>query len=123
MLDSLLSELLPRKVRLWVYLIVLVAMLVFTAFQAAEGDWLLFVLGLLGSFQSSLAAGNINPPQGPAPDPRELLAYGLHLADDKQLLREVVNRGTLTVDSATASTIPENMRVQAVEEEPSGSVG
>ena len=53
-----LDGVLPAKVRRALYAILFVAALVFAAFQAADGDWLLFAASLFPSLLGLLAAGN-----------------------------------------------------------------
>ena len=62
-LNDALRELLPRKARLVLYVVVSLTLLGVSAYLAAEGDWALFVVTLGGSLQGALAAGNINPPE------------------------------------------------------------
>ena len=59
---NIISELLPRKVRLVIYVLLFLAALVFAAWQAAEGNWLVFVGSLLTSLTGLLAAGNSTAP-------------------------------------------------------------
>jgi hypothetical protein len=68
-IGSALKVLLPRKARLAIYVIVAIAVLVFAAWQAANGDWLLFAASLAVSLQSILAAGNVTPAPEPEPEP------------------------------------------------------
>lgn len=60
-MGDVLRELLPRKARLWLYLIVAAGMAGLTAWQAAQGDWTAFALSLGGTFAPLLAAGNVAP--------------------------------------------------------------
>ena len=60
-LESAIKELLPRQVRLVIYLVVGVALLGFAAWQAAEGNWSAFIVSILGTLSSVLASANINP--------------------------------------------------------------
>ena len=62
-LNDALRELLPRKARLVLYVVVSLTLLCVSAYLAAEGDWALFAVTLCGSLQGALAAGNINPPE------------------------------------------------------------
>lgn len=55
---SVFEELLPRKARLTIYLILFVAALAFSLWQAAQGDWLVFIGSLVTSLVGLLAAGN-----------------------------------------------------------------
>lgn len=61
-LSAAVEELLPRTVRLYLYVTVSLAGLLFGGWQASEGNWLVFLGGLVVSFQGVLAAGNITPP-------------------------------------------------------------
>lgn len=56
-----LNQVLPPKVRLYVYAVVFVAGLIVTAVQAAEGDWFEAVAFLIGSLSGALAGSNITP--------------------------------------------------------------
>lgn len=56
-----LQELLPRKVRLALYVTFGVGALGLAAYQAAEGDWLVFAASLGLALTNVLAAGNITP--------------------------------------------------------------
>lgn len=72
-MNNILNELLPRTVRLWLYVIVGVAAAAFAAWQIADGDVIAFVGGLIATFSSWLAAGNISPkPDEPLPEPEVL---------------------------------------------------
>lgn len=51
-------DVLPEKVRLVLYAILFVVALVFSIYQASEGDWKLFTGSLLTSLLGLLAAGN-----------------------------------------------------------------
>jgi hypothetical protein len=53
-----LDGVLPAKLRRALYAILFVASLVFAAFQAADGDWLLMVASLFPSLLGLMAAGN-----------------------------------------------------------------
>ncbi|HEU5091188.1 MAG TPA: hypothetical protein VFT30_00795 [Nitrospira sp.] len=53
-----LQGLLPARVRQILYAILFVAGLVFALWQAAEGDWLLFIGSLFPALLGLLAAGN-----------------------------------------------------------------
>lgn len=55
-----LTDVLPDTLRKRLYALAFVAVIVFTAFQAADGDWKQFVGGLLGSLVTLLAASNTN---------------------------------------------------------------
>lgn len=57
-----LTDVLPTKVRKYIYAIAFLALLVFTAWQAAAGDWDQFVGGLLATLVPLLAASNTPPP-------------------------------------------------------------
>lgn len=84
-MEELLKELFSRKVRLWIYFVILVLSLALAAWQASEGNWLTFAGALLGAFQSSLSIKNINP---------EVLSK----ASDAALLNEAIDRGKTVVD-------------------------
>lgn len=53
-----LNDVLPARVRQIAYAILFVAALVFGVYQASEGDWKLFVGGLITSLLGALAASN-----------------------------------------------------------------
>lgn len=60
-MQNVLTELLPRRVRLWLYLIVFVVLLILTAWQAADGEWGVAIVSILASLAPLLAAGNVTP--------------------------------------------------------------
>ena len=62
-MDKVMQEVFPRRVRLSLYLLVGLVALVLGVWQAAEGDYLVFILGLATSLQSLLAGVNV-PPEG-----------------------------------------------------------
>jgi hypothetical protein len=49
-------------VRKWVYLIVSVLLLAISAWQASEGNWVVFAATFLASLQGLMAASNVDPP-------------------------------------------------------------
>ena len=51
---------LPPVVRAYVYLLVFVVGLAFTAWQTAEGNWVEAVASLTGTLTSALAGSNVN---------------------------------------------------------------
>lgn len=55
-----LTDVLPNKARQVAYAVLFVAALVFAAFQAADGDWLQFVGGLITALLGATAASNTN---------------------------------------------------------------
>jgi hypothetical protein len=61
-MNSILTELLPRRVRLWLYVLTFLASAGVAAYVASQGDWLAFAGSLLATLVSLLAAGNISPP-------------------------------------------------------------
>ena len=61
-LSNSLQKVLSPKVRLWLYVIVALTLLVFSAWQVAEGDIALFLGGLLAALVNVLAAGNVTLP-------------------------------------------------------------
>lgn len=67
-MGAALNELLPRKARLVLYVLVAVGSLGLAAWQAAEGDWVLFAAAVVAAFQGSLAAGNVTPEELPEND-------------------------------------------------------
>ncbi len=66
-MNNILTELVPRKVRLWLYVIAFFASGAFAAWQVAEGDWLKFAAAVLALVLSALAASNVTPPPDPGP--------------------------------------------------------
>lgn len=58
-----LNEVLPPQVRKVIYAVLFVAALVWGAFQAADGDWLEFVGGLIVALTGAMAGGNVNTPE------------------------------------------------------------
>jgi hypothetical protein len=74
-MNDILTELLPRKVRLWLYVLVGLGSGVLAAYQAANGDWLVFAGAVAALLTSLLAARNINPPPAePIPEPEPLVS-------------------------------------------------
>lgn len=61
-MNSVLHEILPRKVRLWIYVLVFVALLVLSAVQANEGNVVAAITSVLSSLAPLLAAGNLPRP-------------------------------------------------------------
>ena len=57
-----LTDVLPRKVRKYIYAVAFLALLIFSIWQAAAGDWEQFVGGLLATLVPLLAASNTEPP-------------------------------------------------------------
>lgn len=53
-----LNDALPARVRQVLYAVLFVAALAFAAYQASEGDWLLFASSLVTSLLGALAASN-----------------------------------------------------------------
>lgn len=54
-----LNDVLPARARQVLYAILFVAALAFAAYQASEGDWLVFAGGLVTSLLGALAASNV----------------------------------------------------------------
>ena len=72
-MNNILNELLPRTVRLWLYVVVGVLAAAFSAWQVAEGNIVEAVAALIATFSSWLAAGNVSPPPAdPIPEPERL---------------------------------------------------
>jgi hypothetical protein len=59
---NILSELLPRKARLVLYIVIFLIALVFAAWQASDGNWLVALGSVLASLSSLLSAGNTTAP-------------------------------------------------------------
>lgn len=53
-----LTDVLPEHIRKYAYAILFVAALVFACYQASEGDWTLFVGGLITALFGATAASN-----------------------------------------------------------------
>lgn len=60
-----LTDVLSPKLRKILYALAFLGLLVFSAFQAAAGDWTQFVGSLLTSLVPLLAASNVPEPEGP----------------------------------------------------------
>lgn len=58
-----LTELIPAKARKYVYGIVFLAAIVFSLYQASEGDWEIFVGGLITALVNALALSNTVSPE------------------------------------------------------------
>jgi hypothetical protein len=56
-----LTDLLPPKARKLAYAVLFVAAVVFSLYQAADGDWGTFVGSLLTAFLGLTAASNVKP--------------------------------------------------------------
>jgi hypothetical protein len=57
-----LTDVLPANIRKYAYAVLFLAGLVFTAFQAADGDWVQLAGGLIVSLTGLLAASNTPAP-------------------------------------------------------------
>ncbi len=57
-MNNPLYDILPDRVRKYVYAILFVAALIFSLYQAADGDWMLFVGSVLAALVGLLAASN-----------------------------------------------------------------
>lgn len=68
-MNTILTELLPRKLRLWLYVIVFLALLILAAVEANGGDYVAAITSVLASLAPLLAASNINPPADDTPPP------------------------------------------------------
>jgi hypothetical protein len=58
-LSDTVRDLIPAKARQVAYLIFAVALIVFGAWQASQGDWGIFIASVLGALVQLLAAGNV----------------------------------------------------------------
>jgi hypothetical protein len=67
MMNNPLTDVLPEKVRKVAYAILFVLALGFAVFQAADGDWVEFVGGLITALFGATAASNVTAPT-PEPD-------------------------------------------------------
>ncbi len=85
---SVLNELLPRKARLVLYVLVALAGVAIAAYQATEGDWVAFTASITTTLVTWLAAANVTPPV------EEVLAR----APQPVLEREVAERGDVIVN-------------------------
>lgn len=99
-MSDILSELLPRKARLVLYVIVFLAGTVLAIWQASEGDWVVFSGALATALTSLLAAGNVNPPAEQPVDETSLFEYGLTQVPDASLLSEAHFRGLIAGPAA-----------------------
>lgn len=73
-MNDTLTELLPRKVRLWLYVIASLTSVGVAAWNAANGDWNVFIGSVAAALVTALAARNTPspPPVAPAPEPEPL---------------------------------------------------
>lgn len=55
---NVLHDIIPRKARKYVYAAVAAIALVWSLFEASNGDWKQFTGGLIGALVSIMAAGN-----------------------------------------------------------------
>lgn len=55
----------PEKARLWIYLLISIGVLAFSAWQAAEGNWIIFVGGLLVALQGFMSSSNTGESDSP----------------------------------------------------------
>jgi len=67
-MNDILTELLPRKVRLWLYILGGLVTAGIAAWQAADGNWAVFASSVAATLTQWLAARNITP-AGPPTDP------------------------------------------------------
>jgi hypothetical protein len=61
-MNETLTELLPRTVRLWLYVLGGAVTAGVAAWQAADGNWAVFAASIAATLTQWLAARNINPP-------------------------------------------------------------
>ena len=59
-----LFDVIPAKARKYVYAVLALVALVFTVYQASNGDWVQFVAGLVAALTGATAASNTNT-EGP----------------------------------------------------------
>lgn len=59
-----LTDILPPKARKVAYAVLFVLGIVFSCFQAAQGDWMVFIGGVFTALLGLLAAGNTPPARG-----------------------------------------------------------
>ena len=57
---NILTDILPPKVRKYVYAFLALAAIVLGVWQASDGDWLLFAANLLGALGFGTTASNVN---------------------------------------------------------------
>lgn len=62
-MNNPLADVLPPKARKALYAVVFVAALVFSLWQASEGDWATFTGGLLTALVNLMAASNTPAPE------------------------------------------------------------
>lgn len=55
-----LTDLIPAKYRKYVYAVVALAAFVYGVYEASNGDWKQFAIGLVGAAASALAHANTN---------------------------------------------------------------
>lgn len=61
---KVLTDVLPARVRKYVYAALMLAAIVLAAWQASDGDWLLFAANLLGALGFGTAAANTDGSSG-----------------------------------------------------------
>lgn len=76
-MDGVLHELLPRKVRLWIYVVVFLALLGLTAWQASEGNAQAAIVSFLSTVAPLLAANHLPKPLDHTPAVSELTDHSL----------------------------------------------
>jgi len=57
---ALFTDLIPAKVRLWIYATAALLLFGYGLWQATEGDWLQFAVAIVTALGSSMAGGNVN---------------------------------------------------------------
>lgn len=66
-MTPLFFEVIPAKARKYVYAAVALAMIVWGAWQAAEGDWKVAIGSLITTLVAGLAHGNVGAQDAPPP--------------------------------------------------------
>lgn len=74
-MELAIQELVPRKIRLVLYVLSALALMALAAWQGSEGEWTAAIIAFLNSLAPILAAANLNPPlelyELPCPDEEE----------------------------------------------------
>ena len=58
-----LNDVIPAQARKYVYAVIALAALIFTAYQASSGNWTEFVGGLIVALSHATAASNVTAPE------------------------------------------------------------
>lgn len=77
-----LTDVLPAKVRKIAYAVLFLAAIVFAAFQAADGDWVELVGGLITALLGATAASNTNTSEYDPKTAVRFFNHGVNWRDD-----------------------------------------